>query len=260
MFPGLQQFPEGQIIAFALVFLRAVAFVISWPVFGTSSVPVQVKVLLALMLSVILFPTIHFNQVDLIKIDNLIIFLSIREIVIGVTLGFLMRFIFLAVSISGEVISLALGLSSAQIFNPAMGSSGNIVDQFQTMIATLFFLAINGHHVFISGMAESFHLAPVAAVGLNTKAFAGIVPIAQQIILAGLKISAPVLVAIFLTNLAMGILGRAVPQINVLVTSMPITFLLGIGVLLMVTPFFLGEVTAITNLMAESFFQFMKVI
>lgn len=260
MFPGLQQFPEGQIIAFALIFLRIIAFVVTWPVFGTSSVPVQVKVLFSLMLAIIVFPTVSFDKVDLIKIDNILIFLSIREIVVGLVLGFLMRMIFFAISISGELISLGLGLSSAQVFNPAIGSHGNVIDQFQTMIATLFFLAINGHHVFIGGMAESFRLAPVAAIGLNTEVFSGIVPIMHQICITGLKIAAPILAAIFLTNVAMGILGRAVPQINVLVTSMPITFLMGMVILIVITPYFLTEVNLVTELMADKFFQFMKVI
>ncbi|MEZ0392355.1 MAG: flagellar biosynthetic protein FliR [Pseudobdellovibrionaceae bacterium] len=260
MFPGLSQFPEGQIIAFALVFLRIIAFVVAWPVFGSSNVPVPVKVLLSLIFSIILFPVISFQNVDLIKIDDQLIFLSIREVGIGLALGFLMRMFFFAISIAGEVVSLSIGLSSAQMFNPTLGTQSNVVEQFQMMIATLFFLAINGHHIFITGMAQSFDLAPVAVIGIKAEAFGSISQWTKDVFVAGLKMSAPVLVAIFLTNISMGILGRAVPQINVLVTSMAVTLLLGLGVLFVTTPLFLGEMHGLMNLMAERFFQFMKVI
>lgn len=260
MLPGMGQFPEGQIIAFALVFLRIIAFVVAWPVFGTSTVPVHTKVLLAVTMSMVLFPTISFQNVDLIKIDDQVIFLAIRELFVGLALGFLMRMFFFAISIAGEIISISIGLASAQIFNPAMGSQSNVVEQFELMIATLFFFLINGHHIFIQGMAESFQIVPIAAVAVKAQAFGSISQITQDVFLAGLRISAPILVAIFLTNVAMGIVGRAVPQINVLVTSAPVTLMLGLAILFVTTPLFLGEMTGLLNLMAERFFQFMKVV
>lgn len=260
MFPGLYQFPEGQIIAFALVFLRILAFVIAWPVFGTATVPVPVKVLLGLTMSMIIFPVVSFQNVDMIKIDDQIIFLSIREICIGLALGFLMRLFFFTVSIAGDIISVSMGLASAQLYNPAMGSQGNVVEQFQLMLATLFFLAMNGHHVFIGGLAESFHLVPIAAVGMKTTAFAGIAPMVQDVFVMGIKMSAPVLVAVFLANIAMGIVGRAVPQINVLVTGIPVTIMISLGVLMVTTPLFVNEMDSLVVIMADRFFQFMKVL
>ncbi|PIS10056.1 MAG: flagellar biosynthetic protein FliR [Bdellovibrio sp. CG10_big_fil_rev_8_21_14_0_10_47_8] len=257
---GLYQFPEGQIIAFALVFLRIMAFVVAWPVFGTSNFPVHVKVLLALVLAMIQFPVTTFENTQLIQINDQIIFMSVRELCLGLALGFLMRMYFFAVSIAGEIMSVTMGLGAAQLYNPAMGSQSNVLEQFEVMLATLFFLVMNGHHLFLGGLAESFHLVPVAAIGLKTEAFASITPMIQSIFLIGLKISAPVLVSIFLAQIAMGIIGRAVPQINVLVTSFPVTVLLGLAVLIVTTPLFVGEMDGLTNVMAARFFQFMKVL
>jgi flagellar biosynthetic protein FliR len=260
VFPGFNQFPEGQIIAFALVFMRIIAFVVAWPVFGTSSVPVSVKVLLSLTMTMIFFPVVSFQNIDLIKIGDEIVFLSIREIFVGLALGFLMRMFFFAISIAGEIISVSIGLASAQLYNPAMGSQSNVIEQFEVMLATLFFFAIDGHHVFIQGMAQSFQIVPVAAMAVKSEAFGGIAQITQDVFLSGLRISGPIIVAIFLANVAMGIVGRAVPQINVLVTSQPVTLLLGLAVLIVTIPLFLGEMTGLINLMAERFFQFMKVV
>lgn len=260
MIPGLHEFPEGQIIAFALIFLRISAFVVSWPIFGSAAVPAPVKVLLALVFSVILFPVISYQNVDLIKIENYLIMFALREIAIGLILGFLMRMFFFAVSIAGEIISITMGLASAQLYNPAMGSQGNVVEQFQIMIASLFLLGMNGHHVFIAGLAESFQILPIAVSGLNTAAFDGISPMIQEVFVIGLKMSAPILVAIFLTNIAMGILGRAVPQINVLITGMPVTILLSFGILIVTMPLFVTEMDSLVFTMAERFYQLMKVL
>lgn len=260
MFPGLSQFPEGQIIAFALVFLRVIAMLISWPVFGTPTVPIHVKVLLAVIFSVLLFPTLHFDNADLIQIGDEIIFLAIRELAVGLTLGFLMRMFFFAITIAGEIISVSIGLASAQLYNPVMGSQSNVVEQFEMMLATLFFLSVNGHHVFIDGLAQSFEMVPVAAVGLKTQAYGGIAEIVKDVFVMGIKISAPVMVAVFLANIAMGVIGRAVPQINVLVTSMQVTTLLGLAVMIVTIPLFVGEMNGLVEVMASRLFQFMKVL
>lgn len=260
MFPGLYQFPEGQIVAFALIFLRIMAFVVAWPIFGTQSVPVAIKVLLALVLSMILMPVVGFQNVDLIKIDDHLIFLAAREICIGLSLGFLMRLFFFAISVAGEIISVSMGLASAQLYNPAMGSQSNVVEQFQMMLATLFFLGMNGHHIFIGGLAESFQLVPVASTALKTVGFSGIAPMVQDVFLMGLKMSSPVLVAVFLTNVAMGIVGRAVPQINVLVTGMPVTIMVSFAIMIITVPLFVNEMDSLVVIMADRFFQFMKVL
>jgi flagellar biosynthetic protein FliR len=257
---GLYQFPEGQILAFALVLMRIIAFVATWPVFGSANVPMPVKLLLSILFTMVVFPTLHFTNTDLITMNDELLLLSAREIFIGFSLGFLMRMFFFIVSIMGEIVSVTMGLSAAQLYNPAMGSQASVLEQFEVTLATLLFLALNGHHIFIGGLVQSFSVAPVASLSLNYHAFATIGAAAQEIMVIGLKMSAPVLVAIFLTNLSMGILGRAVPQINVLITSMPVTALLGLLILIITTPLFVNEMGGMIDVMAERFFQFMKVI
>ncbi len=260
MFPGLSQFPEGQIIAFALVLLRVIAMVVAWPIFGTNSVPVHTKILLSITFSVLLFPTIKFNNINLINMGDELIFLAAREIMVGLALGFLMRMFFFAVSIAGEVISVTSGLSSAQLYNPAMGTHGNVIEQFEVMLASIFFLAMNGHHIFLSGLAQSFDFAPVADIAIKTNAFGGIGGMVQEVFLMGLRISTPVMIAVFLANVAMGIIGRAVPQINVLVTSMQVTLLLGSAVLFVTVPLFINELSGMMDIMSSRLFEFMKVM
>lgn len=260
MFPGFAQFPEGQIIAFALVFLRVVAFVVAMPVIGTTAVPVQVKVLLSVAMAMILFPVMRFQNGDWIRISEQVTLLAGREVLIGLFLGFLMRLFFFAVSIAGELIGVSSGASQAQLFNPAMGTQSNVLEQFYTVLATLFFFGLNGHHLFIEGMAKSFELLPVTDVGFRTSGLAQVSARFQDILLIGVKLAAPVMVSILLTNLAMGVLGRAVPQMNVFMTSMQVTFLITLFILMITVPFFIDEMEVLLRTMADRFMTTMKVL
>ncbi len=106
----------------------------------------------------------------------------------------------------------------------------------------------------------SFELAPVSAMAVKYEGFAIISNVVQDIVLIGLKISGPIMISMFLTNIAMGVVGRAVPQINVLVTSLSVQILLGLAVLLVCIPLFVGEMNGLINVMAEQMIAAMKVL
>ncbi len=260
MIPNIGNFPEGNIIAFALIFLRIIPFVIVWPIFGSSFVPIPVKLLLSLILSVVLYPVVQKQNVDLMKISETLVFLSAREIAVGIFLGFLLRFFFFAVSIGGEMIGVSSGLSSAQLFNPALGSQTNILEQAQVIIATLFMLSVNGHHLFINGLAQSFEIIPLSDIGLKYQGFVGIGLFARGAFLVGIKMALPVIMSVFVVNLFMGLLGRAVPQMNVMMTSFQVSIIVCIIVFFMSIPLLVDQMNELLQMMAESFFSAMKVL
>jgi flagellar biosynthesis protein FliR len=258
--PNIYQFPEGQIIAFVLVLLRISAFFVAWPVFGTTLVPIPVKILLSICVSLMMFPVIHFQNLTHLQISEDLVVLAFREVALGLVMGFMMRMFFFAISVAGEITSTSIGLSSGQMFNPTLGTQSTAVEQFQLALATLFFLSLDGHHLFLSGLGQSFELLPVSTAGINFKGFAVMATSVQQVFLLGLKMCAPVLIAILLTNLSMGIIGRAVPQINVLVTSLPVTISVGIGVVFITVPLFIAEMTGLLDVMATEFFKMLRVL
>jgi flagellar biosynthesis protein FliR len=255
MFPGWTHFPEGQIVAFVLILLRMSAFVFSMPIFGSSSVPVNVKVLISIVLSVVLFPLAAGKSTSTLPIDDLNILWGLREIAVGLFLGFLMRMYFFAISVAGELIGISSGLASGQIFNPALGTSSNVIEQFETMLATLLFLALNGHYIFIQGMSESFVKLPIGNNDLNLQSFGAVGGLVKDVIIFGIKLAAPVIVSVFLAQLGLGIIGRAVPQINVFITSLQVTILLTFVVLFLAIP---NMTYIMTDLMTEMAGDFMK--
>lgn len=253
-------FPEGQIIAFALVFLRIMSFVVVWPIFGGPNVPVHLKVLLAVVIAITLFPTVKFANADQIKIDDQMVFFAIRELVVGLFLGFLLKFFFFSVSIAGEIFGVSSGLSSAQLYNPLMGTQTNVMEQVHLALATLFLLAMNGHHLFIQGLAQSFETIPVGIMGFRHEGFASISMVVRDACVMGLQIASPIIVAVFIANLTMGLMGRAVPQLNVMMTGFQVTICVAFLVLFVSMPFFVGEMQGLMQMTAEKFFAAMKVI
>ena len=254
------EFSELEVLAFALVMIRVSSFMVSWPVFGTSNVPISVKILVSLSISLMLLPVIGWKTMNAAVISDQIVWLAIKEGCIGVMMGFLCRMFFFAVSIGGQLIGTSMGLANAQLFNPALGGSGTPVEQFQIALATLFFLGINGHHVFLTGLAESFQIIPVTKATINVQSFVHFGEIVQEIIIIGIKISAPVLIALFFINVAMGIIGRAVPQVNVLVTGMPVNILVGLVILIVSIPMMIGEMRDLLDVMSQHLFWMMKTV
>src|SRR3954468_17220221 len=105
-----------------------------------------------------------------------------------------------------------MGLSAASMFNPAMGGQTTPIEQFYVGFATLFYLAVNGHHYLITGLVRSFEWAPVGVMSLNLSQLTGIGQMTQEIIILGLRFSAPVVISILVINLVLGVIGKTVPQ------------------------------------------------
>ncbi len=252
------KFSESEILFFSMVLIRMSAFVVSWPVFGVENIPQHVKALFALILTMVIFPTIPMTQMQASAVQSSMILLVMREAFIGVSMGFLARFFFFAFRIAGEMISQAMGLSSASMFNPALGGQTTTVEQFYVTLASMFYLAVNGHHYLIKGLVESYHFLPPAVLELNTSQFTGLGHMLQEIAELGLRFSAPVVISILVINLVLGVIGKTVPQLNVLVTSFPINILIGFILMIVTLPMLMDQMGDFLNFSTERVFQFVK--
>jgi flagellar biosynthetic protein FliR len=251
---------EAQIIMFGLIFLRMIAFVVSSVVFGSGNISAPIKILLALILSMIVLPSVHLASAESSRLIEDVVLLSAREVLIGVSLGFLTRLFFFTVGMTGELISVSIGLGQAQIFNPMMGSNSNTVEQFYNIIATLLFFAVNGHHLLIGAITQSYELVPLAQMKLNLGPYAEIATFAQEMMVMAIKMCAPIIGAVLITNIAMGVLGRAVPQINVLVTSMPVTLMLGFVLMFLCIPLLVTEMNGMVDVTHTKLVVVMKAL
>lgn len=251
---------EAQVIMFGLIFLRMIAYVVSSVVFGSGNISAPIKILLAVIFSMVVLPSVKVAPADMARMSEDLALLAAREVVVGLSLGFLTRLFFFAVGMTGELISVSIGLGQAQIFNPMLGQNSNTVEQFYNTIATLIFFAVNGHHLLINGIAQSYELVPLAQLKLAMGPFAEMATFTQDMMVMAIKMCAPIIGAILITNIAMGILGRAIPQINVLVTSMPVTLMLGFALMFICIPLLVMEMHGILDLTHTKMMLVMKAL
>ena len=249
---------EPQLLVFALVLIRISAFLVAFPLVESGNIPTSVKILLSMIMALVLYPVVNARGIPNDILSGSLFVLVIKEGFMGLFVGFIARFFFQALAVCGDLVTMSLGLSADQFFNPHLDRRVTVVEEFELMIGGLFFLAINGHHIFIQGLMQSFDIMPVAKTTLNFVTLRDVSLIAQDIISLGIKLSAPILGAIFITNIAMGIVGRAVPQINVLVMSWPVNIMLGFAILFVSLPLFLMSLKESLNWNAETLFEILK--
>lgn len=249
---------DTQVILFGLIWLRMVAFVFSSAFLGSPSVNPPVKILFSVVLAFIVFPFAKAVSTDQQSLSDYLILLAGREALIGIILGLLSRFFFFALSMAGELISLSIGLGSAQVYNPFMGQSGQVIEQFFSLTGMVVFLALNGHHLFVTALIQSFDVIPFANLSLHVGGLAEIAQKFQEIFVIMIKIAAPVIATIFVVNLAMAIMGRAVPQLNVLVTSFPVTIFIGLTVLIVSLPLMTIEMNYLMESTSAQLFKLMR--
>ena len=224
--------------AFIWPFSRILALVAVAPIFGSPNIPIRVKLGLAITLTILVMPTIQESlpHIDLSTGIGLIILL--QQLMIGIAIGFVMRVVFVAVEMAGELIGLQMGLGFAIFFDPQNSGQIDIIGRFLGVITSLAFLAIDGHLIMISLISQSFNTFPVSSEGFSNAIFITLVNWGSEIFKSGLLLSLPVLTALLITNLALGILTRAAPQLNIFAVGFPLTLSIGLLVLALSLSFY----------------------
>ena len=216
---------------------RILGLLAAAPLFGNAAVPVSTKVSLGVLLAMIIAPTVPaLPATDPMSMAGLLILT--QEMLIGLAMGFSIRIVFAAIEMAGEISSLTMGLGFASFFDPQTKGRSSAISQFLTMLATLMFLTVNGHLVLLAALAESFVSLPVSASPISGDGFQQLAAWGAEIFRSGVQISLPIVAALLLTNVALGILTRAAPQLNIFGIGFPVTLGVGLLVLSMVLPYF----------------------
>ncbi len=220
----------GQAALLFLVMMRCTGLVFTAPIFGHHSLPTLVKFGLAASLTIALAAGagLHAGSLPLLLAAPL-------EIVIGMSLGFILGMGFDAIEIAGRVIAIQLGLSLGSVFSPTEQEASTAIDPFFSVLAGLTFLAMGLHLAVVKALANSFIVYPVGGGWPADLAQTG----AQTIALAlelGVRVALPVALVLLLVELSVALLARAIPQINVFILGLPLKMLVGVVVLAMAMP------------------------
>ncbi len=223
---------EGWLALLAFPMARILGFVGAAPVFGNNAVPPRVKLVVGLAVTMGLLPVVTATPPE--AIDSWAgILILFQQTLIGIAMGLVLRVVFAALDLMGEIISLQMGLSFATFFDPVAGGQTAVVGEFLTLIATLVFLSLNGHLLMIDALARSFEWLPVSATLPHKGGWLVLARFGASIFASGLLMALPIVTALLITNIALGVLTRAAPQLNLFAIGFPITLTVGFGVLLL---------------------------
>ncbi len=220
-----------EIITFLFVLMRVSMILLFLPFFGSKLTPMQFRIGLILAVSLVITPVVNIGFDG-----NDIAMILLREMIFSFVIALTVRFLFYAIDAGGQIMSTTMGLSIATVFNPEIGQSTELT-RLYSLIAMLLFLSLNGHHYFIYAVVSSFHYIPVGGADIKELVRAGIM-LSGRIFEIALKIAAPIIAVVMITNILLGVLYKLIPQFNIFFVAYPLYISLGYVVLILGIPFF----------------------
>ena len=248
---NLLQFDLNQFMGFTLILMRMTGLMLSAPVLGDDRIPPQVRTGLGLILALLFFPMLPIEYQRLPPELGQMVLLGSAELAIGALMGFSAKMLFAGVSMAGEVIGFQMGVSVANVFDPSSGQQVALIGQLQYTFAMLLFVMLDGHHMLVRALVDSYAIVPPGAIGLSQPVVDHFTSLLTNIFVIGLQIGAPLVVSLTAANFAMGLVARSVPQMNIFVVGFPFTIALGLFLLVTSMPFFVQALVALHSRLEE---------
>ncbi|MFZ5987425.1 MAG: flagellar biosynthetic protein FliR [Bacillota bacterium] len=253
--------PEGILLngieVFLLIFVRMTGLFVIAPIFGRRNIPVYMKIGFSLMLALILVNTIKVQELDFGSIYEYFV-LVLKEFVVGITIGYVSYLIFTAIYIAGQLIDMQVGFGVVNVIDPLSNIQVPVTSTFYFIFCMLVFLICNGHHILIRALFYSYNYIPMGGAVFGNDLLNDIVRVFGNIFLLSFKISAPILAAILISDVALGIISKTVPQLNVFVVGMPLKIILGLAVMVLTLPMFISLIETLIKGMDSEMYTFLK--
>ncbi len=237
---------------FLLLFVRILAFLMTMPLFSYRTIPTTFKIGISFFLALTLFTTI---EVNVIQFDSLFVLLIFKEAIVGLFIGLIAYIILSAVQIAGGFIDFQMGFAVANVIDPQTGAQSPLIGQYFYIIALLFLLSVNGHHVIIDGIFNSYEWVPIDSFIKFEGNFADfVIQTFSYMFLIAFQMALPLVGCLFLVDVALGIIARTVPQLNVFVVGLPLKITVSFIVLL----FFMSLYIMLSKTLFEAMFGAMR--
>ncbi|RJF98665.1 flagellar biosynthetic protein FliR [Noviherbaspirillum saxi] len=234
------------IAAFLWPLTRILGLIATAPLFGNLGIPIRVKLGLGIMLSLVIAPTVPaLPAADPMSLAGLLIVM--QQLVIGLAMGFAMRIVFAAMEMAGEICGLTMGFGFATFFDPQTRARSSAIAQFLALLTLMVFLAADVHLMMLSTLAESFISIPISAQPAGAGGFRTLAVWGGQIFSAGVQLSLPIIAALLITNIALGVLTRAAPQLNLFGIGFPVTLGVGFIVIALMLPYLATPIGKLFN-------------
>ena len=241
---------------FLLCLVRVVTFFVQAPIWGSHHAPNQVLIGIATLVTIIIYPSIPMPgdfPMDMISLA----FAVLTQALVGLVIGFVSFLVMATAQFAGEMIDIQTGLSTAASFDPASKGAVNLIRRFQFYLAMTLYLLLDGHHTLLRALQQSFVAIPLTGLNFTGGLITELVRMVGAIFYAGLQIAAPAMAALFITQVALGMLARVAPQMNVFMLSFPLNIAVG---LMLVTVSLPIVYIALQNLFLQNDVQVMNAI
>lgn len=251
--------PEGiflnSIDGILLVFSRMTGLFVISPVFGRRNLPAYVKIALAFMMSLIIIQTLKIDKIDYAENIWMYAMLVAKEFIAGMAIGYVSFMVFTAIYFAGQIIDTQIGFGIVNVIDPLSNIQIPITSNFYFILSMLVFLIINGHHVLIQALFESYRVVPVGQVVFTQGVMDDMLRILASTFMLGFRISGPVVAAVLVSDVALGVISKTIPQMNVFVVGLPLKILLGMLAMVVTLPIFLTVLDTLINGMNTEMFN-----
>jgi flagellar biosynthetic protein FliR len=220
--------PFKELKAFYLILIRVSIVFQMFPFFNAKVIPILAKVGLSVVTAIILFPVINPPMAAFPHTGFGMMQLILAEFIIGIILGLLVTIFFEGVRMMGQMVGFQTGFAITNIIDPQSGSQISILANMAYLVAMIFFLLLNGHHILLNAVRESFEAIPVGSLGLNGDMFGKMISMYGEMFVIAVKIGAPAIGALLFTNLAFGLITKLIPQMNIMIVAFPIQIVIGL--------------------------------
>lgn len=228
MFPLLPFMSVSEVALFTMVLGRMAGLFAAIPLFGGKSTPARVKVATVFAMTLVLFPLIRTKLPQLPADSVSLGLLMVREALVGVSLGLLAQVIFSAVEFCGQIIGMQMGFTVSSLLDPALGTQVSVISVLQNLLAVLIFMTLGMHHVFIRAIFESYRLVPLGAWHMSDGLLRFVIVTTMSVFILAVKLAAPVMASLLAATVALGVMARSFPQLNIFMLSFPLNIGLGL--------------------------------
>ncbi|MEI6499717.1 MAG: flagellar biosynthetic protein FliR [Armatimonadota bacterium] len=231
---------------------RTFALVAVAPGFSAAAVPPLVRVTLAAGLALALAPMVSVGRLDLLTLTpQAYLALLLSEMLLGGIMGYLLSCLLEAARLAGEIVDLQIGFRAGALYDPLSGGTSSVVGHLWSLAALVFFFVIDGHHCLLGALMRSYALCPVGALVFHKELTMVALQAVQALFVLALQMSAPVVATLILADLALGLVGRAMPQMNLMMVGMPAKILVGLGALAACSPLLVNNFTRVLDLLQQ---------
>ncbi|MGY3746474.1 flagellar biosynthetic protein FliR [Vagococcus salmoninarum] len=244
------------LINLLLIFSRISAFIVISPGFSFKSMPTTAKVCLALAL------TLAVNGMSVLvplEISSyLLLFYLVREVLVGLAMGFISQLIFTGIEIAGQFIDFQVGFAMGAMFDPATGVHGSNYGRLYYWLALAVFFLTDMHHLLIQSLLDSFQVVPIGTATLSNYGIEGTIMLFSVVFKIALGLGAPMMIVALISDIVLGIISKSVPQINVLMLGMPLKILVSFFFMLLLLPNVVQSISKVMPLISQYLEGFVK--